>query len=145
MFMRIAIAAAILLILCASARTQDFSAYKCTIKETMQLGKERPEPKPPPLAAAYRNAELVIDRKSGKMVGSPPLGGFGTGTQSSVWHPGSSGAAFKAVYTSGEPPIILYLLTLQILENVQGAVKPFLLTEVGDIVNMHFGTCTHLD
>ena len=69
--MRTAIAAAILLILCASARTQDFSAYKCTIKETMQLGKEGPEPKAPAIAAAYRNAELVIDRKSGKMFGGP--------------------------------------------------------------------------
>jgi hypothetical protein len=110
----------------------------------MELGKEGPEPKVPAVAAAYRNAELVIDRKSGKIVGTPPVS-FRGASQYSVWHPGDGGASFKAVYTSGEPPHVLYLLTLQILESGQGAVKPFLLTEVGDIVNMYFGTCTHLN
>jgi hypothetical protein len=95
----------------------------------MTLGKEGPEPKQPAIAAVYRNAELVIDRKSGKMVGSPVS--FRGASQYSVWHPGSDGASFKAVYTSSYEPPILYLLTLQILENEQGAVKPFLLTEVG--------------
>jgi hypothetical protein len=47
---------------------------------------------------------------------------------------------FKAVYTSGSEPPVLYLLTLQILENEQGVVKPFLLTEVGDMVNMFSST-----
>jgi hypothetical protein len=144
MFMRTAIAAAILLILCASAKTQDFSAYKCTIKETMELGKEGPVPKDPAIAdLAYRNSEFVVDRESGKMVGGR-YGGFGGATQYSVLHPGNSGAAFKAVYTSEWRPV-LYLLTLSILENERGAVKPFLLTEVADLVNMHFGTCTHLN
>src|SRR5215472_18094876 len=115
--MRTAIAAAVLLMLCASAGAQNFAAYKCNSKSTMELGKNGPVPKHSAIAPMYR-AELVIDRKSGKMLGGP----FGDANQYSVWHPGDNGASFKAVYTSPYRPI-LYLLTLQILENEEGAVK----------------------
>jgi hypothetical protein len=143
MFMRTVIAAAVLLLFCASATAQDFSGYKCNLKHSMELGADGSvEPKIRMLQDAYRNMELVIDRKSGRMAGGFGIGGEPIRGQQ-VWRQAESGSGtFKAVYAG---PGYNYVLWLHIDEYRRGAVKPFLLIESGtDIVNIHSGTCTHL-
>jgi hypothetical protein len=119
------------------------SGYKCNLKHSMELGADGSvEPKIRMLQDAYRNMELVIDRKSGRMAGGFGIGGEPIRGQQ-VWRQAESGSGtFKAVYAG---PGYNYVLWLHIDEYRRGAVKPFLLIESGtDIVNIHSGTCTHL-
>jgi hypothetical protein len=144
--MRIAIAALVLLILCAGESAQDFSGYKCNIKQSLQLGKDG-SAQQYELAESYRNMEFIIDRASGRMLG----GTVSEVWSHQVWDRGSDQQSYKAIYGSiplihlgrivGAGPPYINLQMLQIGEYEQGAVKPFLLV---DGMTMHMGTCTHL-
>ena len=72
--MRIAIAALVLLILCASASAQNFSSYKCKINQSLEPGKEGSAQ---PYTLANPHKEFIVDRASGRMLG---------GTVSEVWN-----------------------------------------------------------
>ena len=97
--MRIAIAALVLLILCASASAQDFSGYKCNIKQSLQLGKDG-SAQQYELAESYRNMEFIIDRASGRMLG----GTVSEVWSHQVWDRGSDQQSYKAIY--GSIPLI---------------------------------------
>jgi|RhiMetdeSRZDD1v2_1073273.scaffolds.fasta_scaffold1211322_1 hypothetical protein len=116
-------------------RAQDaaFSGYKCNIKHSQQLEKDG-SLQPSSFASTYK--EFVVDRASGRMLGGTASGVW----KYAVWDRGSDQQSFKAVYTSQGP--YLHVQFLEIREFVEGAAKPFVLT---DGMYVHTGLCAHLN
>jgi hypothetical protein len=109
------------------------AGYKCNVKHSLQLGKDGSLK---PRALGDRKMEFVIDRASGRMLGD---------LASTIWNievldRGSDKQSYKVLYTS-QPGPFLYIQLLQIEEEENGPVKPFLLV---DSTEIYTGTCTHL-
>jgi hypothetical protein len=131
---RVVLAAGMVVIIGSMSALAQASGYKCTIKQSLQLGKDG-SAQPLDLADTYRNKEFIVDRASGRVLGDISY---------QVWNhqvldSGSDEQSYKSVYTSQGK--YRHIDVLQIEEFREGAIKPFLLMEG---TKMHTGTCTHL-
>src|SRR5260370_16545987 len=90
---RVMLAAGMLVIGSMSALAQA-SGYKCTIKQSLQLGNDG-SAQPLDLADMYRNKEFIVDRASGRV-----LGDIYQVWNHQVLDTGSDEQSYKSVYTS---------------------------------------------
>jgi hypothetical protein len=130
----IVIAAGMLVIIGSMSALAQASGYKCTIKQSLQLGNDG-SAQPLGLADMYRNKEFIVDRASGRVLGD---------INYQVWNHQVWIAALMSSHISQFTLRKASTVTSMCCKSKsfrEGAIKPFLLMQGA---KMHMGTCTHL-
>jgi hypothetical protein len=113
------------------------SGYKCIVSNAYELS--RGGMRPHPFSELYRKREFIVDRITGRMLGSTVFSSDVWTGRHEVLDIGSPEQSFKAIYLSGGP--YRHVRLLQIREYDDGPVKSFILTDGTDTLS---GTCTQL-
>ena len=138
---RLAVLQTVALIMIAAqsqAHAQKLLNYKCTVKQAYALKGDQLSGHS--FTVTLVGQEFVVDRTDGRILGNLFSSSYWTGRQEVLDNASQKGQSFKAMYTSGGR--YMHVMFIEILEDLEGRAKPFLLVDGPEMVVT--GSCTHL-